>query len=170
MEYHCKKCGKKFEPKDKAPSHLKRNPPKYCSHECGKYARLSRVTLVCRQCGQSFERKKYMKDWSQERGPFCGFSCYGQWQKENTFGPDNPNYSHESVARECWNYLNARKFVLRRDNHKCLKCGSKNRLHIHHLDDPDNHEPDNLETVCASCHRKYHPIPHGPDGKFQKMC
>ena len=166
MKYICLRCEKPFEPKYRGPSDLKRHPPKYCSHECGKYARLSRVTLTCEQCGKTFERKKYMQNWSQERGPFCGFSCYGQWQKENTSGPNNPNYSQSSVARDAWNYKTARATVLKRDNYQCVQCGSSRRLHVHHKNDPDNHALDNVETLCASCHKKRHPVPHGQDGKF----
>jgi 5-methylcytosine-specific restriction endonuclease McrA len=43
-------------------------------------------------CQQPFQRKAYMKDWSQERGPFCGFECYGRWQREHATGSANPNY------------------------------------------------------------------------------
>jgi len=162
----CLRCGKEFEPKEQSPSHLKRNPPKYCSHPCGKYARLSRVTLTCRQCGKGFERKRYMVDWSQDRGPFCGFRCYGQWQKQHTAGPANPNYSPDAVKRLSWNHREARRLTIQRDQGKCVLCGSDQRLHVHHIADPDCHELDNLETVCASCHRKRHPMPHQPDGKF----
>ena len=92
MTMKCLRCGVEFEPKDRSPSHLRRRPPKYCSHDCGKMARYSKVILKCRVCQQSFERKRYMGTWSKERGPFCGFRCYAHWQKENTVGPANPNY------------------------------------------------------------------------------
>ena len=161
----CQRCGKEFVPKEKSQAHLKRHPPKFCSHECGKYARLSRVTLVCRQCGKEFQRKKYMEKWSQERGPFCSFACYGQWQKENTTGPANPNYSPDSVRRDTWNWKHQRELALQRDK-CCVRCHSTDRLHVHHKGNPDCHELDNLETLCASCHRKAHPVPQAPDGKF----
>src|SRR5690349_4837363 len=85
---HCLHCGAAFVPKDERPN----RPAKYCSQECGRHARYSRVTLQCRQCGKTFARKQYMAEWSQERGPFCSFHCYGQWQKLHTTGPDNPRY------------------------------------------------------------------------------
>ena len=167
----CQRCGKEFVPKEKSQAHLKRHPPKFCSHECGKYARLSRVTLVCRQCGKEFQRKKYMEKWSQERGPFCSFACYGQWQKENTAGPANPNFVAESSRRGSGQWERNRKAVLERDHYACVRCGNTYRPHVHHRekwnpDDPKTHVPDNLETLCASCHRKAHPVPQAPDGKF----
>jgi len=101
MAYCCLRCGNEFEPKDKG--HLKRNPPKYCSHQCGKYARLSLVTLQCSVCHCEFQRKKYMEHWSLERGPFCGFQCYAKWQSENTRGEENPNYQPEAwLTRPCF--------------------------------------------------------------------
>lgn len=43
-----------------------------------------------------------MADWSQERGPFCSFQCYGAWQKVHTVGPANPGYRPEAhVTLEC---------------------------------------------------------------------
>ena len=48
-------------------------------------------------CSAQFERKRYMQDWSQERGPFCGFHCYAEWQAENTRGDANPFHNPD-----CW--------------------------------------------------------------------
>lgn len=158
----CQQCGKEFHPRNERPSH----PAKYCRRACSHEAQRTLVTLVCVQCSQSFRRKAYMKDWSQERGPFCGFGCYGQWQHENARGPANPNYKPETKKRDAWNYLEARRLARERDGRQCVQCGSDHLLHAHHLGDPDDHALDNLVTLCASCHRKRHPVPHGPDGKF----
>lgn len=52
--------------------------------------------------------------------------------------------------------LNTRTLVLERDYNKCQICNSRNNLHIHHIikrKDGGNHEPENLITLCASCHR-----------------
>ena len=51
---------------------------------------------------------------------------------------------------------NVREFVLERDNYKCQICESKNKLHIHHITkrcSGGDHNPDNLVTLCSSCHR-----------------
>ena len=47
--------------------------------------------------------------------------------------------------------------VLARDGYRCCRCGSNEDLHVHHrtaqaLGGEDN--PDNLETLCAECHRQ----------------
>src|SRR3972149_479947 len=65
---------------------------KYCSRACAQPNRRARQLLECRQCGKSFERKRYLLARSIERGPFCGMACYAEWQHENTRGPANPSY------------------------------------------------------------------------------
>lgn len=163
----CERCGKQFEPKDDRPN----RPARFCSRECGRTARRSRVVLTCRQCGCSFERKAYMADWSKSRGPFCGFRCYGEWQRLHTHGEANPNFRPESPRRGSGQWQRNRRAALERDGHRCQRCGAPNRLHVHHRqnwspDDPTTHGLDNLETVCASCHRRLHPQKRGPDGKL----
>ena len=95
MQHVCQHCGSSFE-RHLSPAHLKRNPPKYCSRSCRDAARRTLVELTCRQCGRTFRRKRYMADWSQERGPFCGFACYAAWQSQHTAGPANPNYQPDA--------------------------------------------------------------------------
>ena len=164
--YKCQRCGASFD-RQLSPAHLKRNQPRYCSRSCAQPNRRSRVTLRCRVCRRQFERKAYMAEWSQERGPFCGFGCYAKWQSENTDGARNPNYKPDLLHRQCVNWYMARDAALDRDGHRCCKCGHSERLHVHHKNhDPDDHALDNLETLCAGCHRREHPLPRAPNGKF----
>jgi len=90
----CQHCQQPFDCLD----YRHNRPPKYCSRNCRDLARSTRVALTCVQCGQSFERKAYMADWSQERGPFCGFDCYAAWQSEHCSGEANPNYRADRHA------------------------------------------------------------------------
>jgi len=52
--------------------------------------------------------------------------------------------------------------TLTRDEHRCTACGSTQRLVVHHRDGKGrgckkpNHSLDNLETLCNSCHNKWH--------------
>lgn len=40
---------------------------------------------------------------------------------------------------------------------KCIFCGIKERLEIHHIDaNPKNNDPKNLLVICINCHRKLH--------------
>ena len=158
----CEQCNAEFDPVNERPSH----PAKFCSRACSFEAQRTLVTLICRQCGVSFRRRAYMAQWSQERGPFCGFRCYGAWQSAHCKGPENPNHRDDANSRGSWNHETGRQAAIARDGERCCDCHSTDSLHVHHLGDPDNHDPGNLLTLCASCHRKRHPMPHGPDGKF----
>lgn len=39
----------------------------------------------------------------------------------------------------------------------CESCASERQRQIHHLDgDPSNNDPANVQTLCASCHTRWH--------------
>ena len=58
--------------------------------------------------------------------------------------------------------------ILKRDGHKCVRCGSDMNLIVHHKDrsgrgkTEHNNNPANLETLCRSCHLKEHRAEHPP--------
>jgi 5-methylcytosine-specific restriction endonuclease McrA len=41
---------------------------------------------------------------------------------------------------------------------ECQRCGSKNQIQVHHLtyDNWKNEEPQDLEILCAKCHKSEH--------------
>lgn len=48
-----------------------------------------------------------------------------------------------------------------RDGWKCVECGSRDRLHVHHIipiSKGGTHDPSNLITLCWRCHAKKHPL------------
>ena len=56
-----------------------------------------------------------------------------------------------------WNRV--RLQVLRRDNWTCTKCGSWGNVahHVGGYGDLDSfHDPDNIRTVCGTCHAQIH--------------
>lgn len=53
-----------------------------------------------------------------------------------------------------WSIL-IRPYILKRDNNKCILCGSIKHLIVHHKN-YDNQNLDNLITLCSKCHRKVH--------------
>ena len=75
-------------------------------------------------------------------------------------GPDNPNWnggaSFELYGKEFNKELKAKIRV--RDNNQCQVCYEfeNGRCHdVHHIDyDKKNNVPENLITLCQSCHRK----------------
>ena len=58
-------------------------------------------------------------------------------------------------------FWNVREYVLFRDNHQCQHCHGKSGdkvLNVHHLDSrkTGGDSPDNLITLCETCHKAYH--------------
>ena len=56
---------------------------------------------------------------------------------------------------------NAREYVLFRDNHECQHCHGKSKdkvLEVHHLESrkTGGNAPNNLITLCKTCHEKHH--------------
>lgn len=50
-----------------------------------------------------------------------------------------------------------RKAALQRDNNQCVQCGSTERLEVDHvlnIAHGGTHDLDNLQTLCATCHRE----------------
>lgn len=58
-------------------------------------------------------------------------------------------------------FWNVREYVLFRDNHICQHCNGKSKdniLNVHHLESrkTGGNAPNNLITLCETCHKKYH--------------
>jgi len=59
------------------------------------------------------------------------------------------------------NFWNVREYVLFRDGHKCRHCNGKSKdniLNVHHIESrkTGGDAPNNLITLCESCHKNYH--------------
>jgi biotin operon repressor len=87
-------------------------------------------------------------------------------KKGKYVGKLNSNWKGNLVSdevRERRSYIAKkwRKQVTERDDHKCQKCGSRDKLHAHHIKEFKDH-PDlrwdlnNGITVCVFCHEKIH--------------
>jgi DNA-directed RNA polymerase subunit RPC12/RpoP len=107
----------------------------------------------------------------------CGTEINVSWKVDTTKGVRCPvcrgryevqgKNEYDRVHRvEYFNktaYGNVRNFILERDGYKCRLCGETKHLIVHHIneqsyhstDNPDN-SPDNLTTLCNSCHSGYH--------------
>lgn len=58
-------------------------------------------------------------------------------------------------------FWNVREYVLYRDNHECQHCHGKSKdkvLNVHHIvtRKTGGNSPNNLITLCETCHHKYH--------------
>ena len=74
----------------------------------------------------------------------------------------NPNISEKDYQQgEQLGFWNVREYVLSRDNHTCQCCKGKSKdkiLNVHHIESrkTGGNAPNNLITLCGTCHHKYH--------------
>lgn len=78
-----------------------------------------------------------------------------QWIKNP--GLTGADYQHGSQ----FGFWNVREYVLARDGHKCVHCHGKSKdpvLNVHHIESrkTGGDSPDNLVTLCGTCHKAYH--------------
>lgn len=105
----------------------KEEPRRYC-HYCGARLHRKRYKGVLEDLG-AFKRRKY-----------CDLVCAGLGNTK------------QDVCRST-HLWRARK--VRKD--ACEECGGTQKLSTHHLDrDWKNNDPQNLKTLCISCHLKGH--------------
>jgi len=68
------------------------------------------------------------------------------------------DYHSEYLRSGHWRSI--REQALRRDGHRCTRCGSRRNLHVHHDDYSyiglEHLHMESIRTLCASCHRRQH--------------
>ena len=75
---------------------------------------------------------------------------------------NNPEIvSYEYQQGEQLGFWNVREYVLWRDNHTCQYCKGKSKdkvLNVHHIESrkTGGNAPNNLITLCETCHEKHH--------------
>jgi hypothetical protein len=98
----------------------------------------------CGICGRRFRRIRFesgrLEDYQAFMlRQFCSLSCANSRSKGG-------------LSRKAF-HARARK----KRKKFCEACGSKNRLHVHHLDeDWTNNADGNLQTLCIFCHQFWH--------------
>ena len=74
----------------------------------------------------------------------------------------NPDISGDEYNQgEQLGFWNVREYILWRDNHECQHCHGKSKdniLNVHHIENrkTGGNSPNNLITLCETCHHKYH--------------
>lgn len=75
---------------------------------------------------------------------------------------NNPSISGSEYQQgEQLDFFNVREYVLFRDNHTCQHCKGKSKdkvLNVHHIESrkTGGNSPNNLITLCETCHKAYH--------------
>jgi len=124
--------------------------------ECGKSFRAPAHQRCCsRQCAYAKQGERLRRFYHETPD---GQALIARYRKEMRL-LGNPAWKHEEYAPGFTKSLKRR--VLHRDGHKCRLCGTeritKGWLVIHHIDgSKNNHDLDNLITLCKSCHMRVH--------------
>lgn len=151
----CLGCGAQFTRRPTNPAR------KYCSWGCFKRSRWQPVT--CSECGKQFDKRisEIRKAEANGHRHMCSRACrnvstskllggLGEWVPGGKHGPAR-NRGPEWRA--------AKAFALKRDGYECQQCGDTNQLEVHHWEPwfvSFDNSPDNLVTLCSTCHRAKH--------------
>lgn len=128
LDRTCLQCGKEFKAHK---CQVKRGGGKYCSISCGTTYR----NIHNNPAKDPEVRKKI----SQNHAPV-------PWLIENRYD----NYKGIDIQ-------NYRKKAFRFYGKRCNRCGSEERIEVHHKDrDRKNNDLNNLEVLCKSCHVSEH--------------
>ena len=141
---NCQNCGKDF--LGKKPNVM------FCSSTCHHDTIFNKmIILSCDHCNIAFERPTFTV--ASNKRVFCSVKC------------SEARYALENPTRYGGTYSAWRKKIVERDNGKCLKCNSKDKLELHHfkkvtsfVNPNDAHYHENLILVCHSCHQEIEDI------------
>ncbi|MGF7145282.1 5-methylcytosine-specific restriction endonuclease McrA [Anaerotaenia torta] len=128
------------------------------------------IERKCLQCGKDF--KTHQCQINRGGGKFCSVSC-GTTYRNIHDNPVNKPGVKEKISKNhaevpwlikyCSNGYKGQRVAsyrlkaFRAHGKKCNRCGSKEKLEVHHKDrDHHNNEIENLEVLCKTCHTKLH--------------
>ncbi len=147
IDIKCNYCGKLFEDYES-------NNKKYCNKECHNKAMQRKKQIKCRTCGKIFQMQ--LSKTKDGRGKYCSNKC----SSIAHIGEGNPSWRGGiSKLPYPFEWKETLKTAIReRDNYTCQLCNKKQNneyraFSVHHKDyDKKNINPDNLTTLCDSCH------------------
>lgn len=160
MEGTCEFCSHTF---NVSPYYIRRGQ-RYCSQLCSSLARRVNpqpyLEVSCFQCGKGTIKQagKVKRNAHQ----FCSWRCYSSWRNGKFTGESSPCWQGGRIPYGSGWTEAVRQEVRRRDNFTCQVCGKSTaeygrKLDVHHIVTCRNggsHSPDNLLTVCQTCHAK----------------
>lgn len=139
---------------------------RYCSAECRQAARYEAKGLkeiACPACGALFLPKS-------ARATYCGRVCAGKAHSTRMVGVGNSHFK-DGRSYALW-FHQMRLPILDRDGFACVACRRgevfralrwgpraifKSSLAVHHVnEDRTDNRPENLVTLCSTCHAIHH--------------
>lgn len=156
---YCKICGLIFNKRTKNSNQL------YCSRECQHKGLITGKICFCKNCGESFWRRK----GGIKESMFCSNDCRIIYQ----VGINNPNYKKDRTTLKNRNHsirfsneMNRwRLSIYERDDYTCQMCLAKSKpgspvtLNAHHIKRFSDYpklqtDVSNGITLCENCHKK----------------
>lgn len=165
----CAVCNQEYTPKGSSQKACNGCKDEYHRVKRAEYRRAKRDAvgaprkgdmLSCEDCGTQFEYTA----GPQRKCKSCRYdarvSYTRKWAKEN----ETKNKQYRQKAKDNYDFGGNRIKALERDNYTCQRCGTNEKLHIHHIDGRGTTTPrcernnalDNLQTLCCSCHTTVH--------------
>lgn len=130
---------------------------RFCSKKCAyQQLKIERnpINAKCCSCGKEMHVNPYIL--SQQENVFCSFECN---KKYKTMILKDIPIDKRIYSASAWRTLRIQ--IIKRDNFTCQDCGIKpdqtRKLQVHHIKrrkDGGTDTPDNLLTLCFSCHKK----------------
>ena len=152
----------------------------YCSPECHSNGKsrnrtankhwnfIGMIELTCNYCGKTFQRYLSKYKVAKARRPnervYCSNSCRYSAYSETMRGENNPAWKGGASLEPYGEGFTERlkESIRERDGFKCQLCGMTQEqcieefdctLDVHHIDYcKTNHSPNNLISLCHSCH------------------
>lgn len=145
----CKQCGKEFEA-----IRCWAETRKFCSRKCQSEYRSREI--ICDYCGKIFRIP--LSRHESFKHHFCSKNCHQKWNH----GENSPAWKGGTSRGPYPSIFDhgLRESIRMRDNYKCQICGCSElenirRLNVHHIDyNKKNADPDNLISLCTSCHSR----------------
>ncbi len=118
--------------------------------------------LNCPDCGEDFE----YRSGPQHRCSDCQRITEVKRIHEWLASDKERLKKYTDKAKDNYKFGGNRNAALERDNHTCQHCGSKDDLHVHHIDgngtttskEHRNNVLENLLTLCRGCHTRVHSL------------
>lgn len=122
-------------------------PRKYCSKRCARVAPVEPVTLSCAVCAAAFVVPPRRVGSAKCCSRPCQAKYVGRLARRRTVD------RMSRITTAAWKERRAE--VLARDGHRCLDCGTGERLTVHHIvpwRETQDDRIENLVTLCRRCH------------------
>lgn len=154
MLVKCDYCGKEFDKETRRVNEARKNGWKiFCSTECMKAAKTTKIKCTCAQCGKEIYKIPSQMKLSKSGNVFCSKSCAASYNNSHfRTGENNPNWKGNDSKEYAAIAYRTYKPI-------CAVCGCEDTdmLEVHHIDENhDNNDIDNLIILCANHHSKVH--------------